>query len=422
MSVDTEIQGSPAAIEGAAHWLRSSLAAELTDAADRANDARRSADGSWNSEAGDEFVGVMARARGKIDDLEGAVRTMADDLDKFAGKLRRAQEQMGDVRTEARGADLTVNGFVVEDPGAGPVRPPDGFEGTPAEVDAHNGRVAAYDAHQDKIRAYSAASAEASRIDRYYATACRDLQDQYTPGQHAAWLLTVGDILGDVAAGAIGVDIASKKSNLHGRAQGLLDEATRMIDDLQAHPERYLKRKWFFFQTLDEARLEADRLAIAGKLDEAQDLLDQSRRLDDARAPRYLGRFGRVLGPIGFGLGVFNDYQEGESTTQVAVSQGVSTGLGVAAGIGASAASGAAVGAMFGSVVPGVGTAVGAVVGTAVGAGVAIFADGAIDSLFENGPDVAQAWDEGVDALADTGDAIVDGVSGVAETVGGWFS
>ncbi|MCP3423056.1 hypothetical protein [Nocardioides pinisoli] len=422
MSVDTEIQGSPTAIEGAAHWLRSSLATELADAADRANDARRSADGSWNSEAGDEFVGVMARARGKIDDLEGAVRTMADDLDKFAGKLRRAQEQMGDVRTEARGADLTVNGFVVEDPGAGPVRPPDGFEGTPAEVDAHNGRVAAYDAHQDKIRAYSAASAEASRIDRYYATACRDLQDQYTPGQHAAWLLTVGDILGDVAAGAIGVDIASKKSNLHGRAQGLLDEATRMIDDLQAHPERYLKRKWFFFQTLDEARLEADRLAIAGKLDEAQDLLDQSRRLDDARAPRYLGRFGRVLGPIGFGLGVFNDYQEGESTTQVAVSQGVSTGLGVAAGIGASAASGAAVGAMFGSVVPGVGTAVGAVVGTAVGAGVAIFADGAIDSLFENGPDVGQAWDEGVDALADTGDAIVDGVSGVAETVGGWFS
>lgn len=422
MSVDTEIQGSPAAIEGAAHWLRSSLAAELTDAADRANDARRSADGSWNSEAGDEFVGVMARARGKIDDLEGAARTMADDLDKFAGKLRRAQEQMADVRTEARGADLTVNGFVVEDPGPGPVRPPDGFEGTPAEVEAHNGRVAAYDAHQEKVRAYNAASAEAARIDRYYATACRDLQDQYTPGQHAAWLLTVGDILGDVAAGAIGVDIASKKSTLHARAQGLVDEATRLIDDLQAHPERYLKRKWFFFQTLDEARLEADRLAIAGKLDEAQDLLDQSSRLDDARAPRYLGRFGRILGPIGFGLGVFNDYQEGESTTQVAVSQGVSTGLGVAAGIGASAASGAAVGAMFGSVVPGVGTAVGAVVGTAVGAGVAIFADGAIDSLFENGPDVGQAWDEGVDALADTGDAIVDGVSGVAETVGGWFS
>jgi hypothetical protein len=422
MSVDTEIQGSPGAIEGAAHWLRSSLAAELTDAADRANDARRSADGSWNSEAGDEFVGVMARVRGKVDDLEGAARTMADDLDKFAGKLRRAQEQMADVRTEARGSDLTVNGFVVEDPGAGPVRPPDAFEGTPAEVEAHNGRVAAYDAHQEKIRAYNAAAAEAARIDRYYAAACRELQDEYTPGQHAAWLLTVGDILGDVAAGAIGVDIASKKSNLHTRAQGLVDEATRLIDDLQAHPERYLKRKWFFFQTLDEARLEADRLAIAGKLDEAQDLLDQSRRLDDARAPRYLGRFGKILGPVGFGLGAFNDYQEGETTTQIAVSQGVSTGLGVAAGIGASAASGAAVGAMFGSVVPGVGTAVGAVVGTAVGAGVAIFADGAIDSLFENGPDVGAAFDAGVDALEDTGEAIADGVGSAVETVGGWFS
>ena len=426
MSVDTEIQGSPAAIEGAAHWLRSSLAAELTDAADRANDARRSADGSWNSEAGDEFVGVMARARGKIDDLEGAVRTMADDLDKFAGKLRRAQEQMGDVRTEARGADLTVNGFVVEDPGAGPVRPPDGFEGTPAEVDAHNGRVAAYDAHQDKIRAYNTASAEAYRIDRYYATACRDLQDQYTPGQHAAWLLTVGDILGDVAAGAIGVDIASKKSNLHGRAQGLLDEATRMIDDLQAHPERYLKRKWFFFQTLDEARLEADRLAIQGKLDRAEELLRQSQEVADSRALRYLGRAGKILGPLGIGLGVVNDWQEGETGPQIAVSQGVSAGLGAAAGygvgLGASVGTAALIGATAGSVVPGVGTAVGAVVGTVVGAGIAIFADGAIDSFFENGPDVGAAWDEGVEALTDTGEAIADGVSSVGETIGGWFS
>jgi hypothetical protein len=62
------------------------------------------------------------------------------------------------------------------------------------------------------------------------------------------------------------------------------------------------------------------------------------------------------------------------------------------------------------------------VVGTVVGAGIAIFADGAIDSLFENGPDVGAAWDEGVDALADTGEAIADGVSSVGETIGGWFS
>lgn len=71
---------------------------------------------------------------------------------------------------------------------------------------------------------------------------------------------------------------------------------------------------------------------------------------------------------------------------------------------------------------PGVGTAVGAVVGTAIGAGVAIFADGAIDSLFENGPDVGKALDEGWKSIESTGDAIGDAASSVKDTVGGWFS
>lgn len=422
MSVDTEILGSPGSVEGIADWLRGRLAAALGEAADRANDARRAASGSWRSEAGDEFVEVMSGARGKIDDLESATRTMSEDLDTFASKLRRCQDMMGEVRSSARGHGLTVAGFIVQHPGAGPSRPPDDFVGTTEEVGAHNERVASFDAHQELLRAYHDADTEAARIDRVYATACRELTEDYTVGQHASWVLTLGDILGDAAAGAIGVHIASRQSGLHGRAQGLIDEASRAIDELQAHPERYLKRKWFFFQTLDEVRLEADRLAIAGRLDEAEDLLSQARHLDDSRALRYLGRAGKVLGPLGLGLGAYNDYREGETTTQIAVSQGVSTGLGIAAGVGASALTGAAMGATFGSVVPGVGTVVGAVVGTAIGAGVAIFADGAIDSLFENGPDVGAAAEAGVEALADTGGAIADGVSSAADTVSGWFS
>lgn len=422
MSVETEIVGSPSSIRGAATWLRGSLEPKLTAAADAANGARRTAEMSWESVAGEEFTDIARRMRDSSDDLAGAAKKMAEDLDDFAEKLSRAQEQMGDVRSTARGKGLTVVGFVVQDPGAGPDRPPMTFEGTPEEVEAYEGRVAAYNAHQELLWAYQDAETEAARIDRYYATACRDLQNEYLPGTHAAWILTLGDIVGDGAAGAIGASIGARQSRLAASAQDLVTEATRAIDDLQAHPERYMKRKWFFFQTLDEARLEADRLAIQGRLDEAQDLLRQADELADSRALRYLGRAGKVLGPLGFGLGVYNDWQEGETTTQIAVSQGVSTGLGVAAGVGASALTGAAMGAAFGSVVPVAGTAVGAVVGTVIGAGVAIFADGAIDSLFENGPDVGEAWDEGVDALADTGDAIVDGLSSAGETIGGWFS
>lgn len=371
--------------------------------------------------AGDEFVGMVKKARDTIDLLAGAAKKMAGDLDDFAEKLRRAQEQMGDVRSTARGKGLTVSGFVVEHPGPGPARPPSVFEGTPQEVEAHNARVAAYDDHQDLLQAYYDAETEAARIDRYYAAACRELQNDYLPGTHASWIVTVTDIIGSAAAGALGASIAVTRSRLVQSAQGLVAEATRAIEDLQAHPERYLRRRWFFFQSLDEVRLEADRLAIEGKLDDAQDLLRQADEAADSRGLRFLGRAGRVLGPLGIAIGGYNDYLEGETNTQIVVSQGVSAGVGAAAGFGASVGSAALIGAAAGSVVPGVGTAVGAVVGTVVGAGVAIFADGAIDSLFENGPDVGKAWDEGVDALEDTGEAIVDGVSGAVEAIGGWF-
>ncbi|WP_210649129.1 hypothetical protein [Nocardioides sp. SYSU D00065] len=422
MSIDTEIQGSPSSIEGAATWLRGSLEPKLTAAGDAANDSRRNAESSWRSVAGEEFADMAGRARDKIDDLAGATKKMAGDLDDFAEKLRRSQEQMADVRTAARGAGLTVSGFVVEHPGAGPARPPSDFVGTPQEVEDHNRRVAAYDAHQALLQAYYDAEGEAARIDRYYAAACRELQNDYQPGTHAAWLVTVTDIVGKVAAGAMGVSIALHQSRLVQSAQDLVAEAHRAMDDLQAHPERYLKRKWFFFETIDHARLEADRLAIEGKLDQAEDLLRRADEAADSRGLRHLGRAGKILGPLGIGIGIYNDWQEGETTEQIAVSQGVSAGLGAAAGFGASVGTAALIGATAGSVVPGVGTAVGAVVGTVIGAGVAIFADGAIDSLFENGPDVGKAWDEGVDALEDTGEAIVDGVSSVGETIGGWFS
>lgn len=427
--VETRIEGSPGGIEGAATWLRQSLAPQLDGAGEAFNGARRDADASWLSTAGDEFSGTMKRARDRVDDLESACRAMADDLDDFAGDLRRCQEDMRAVRTTARDAGLTVAGTVVQDPGPGPARPPDDFTGTDAEVAAHNERVAAYDDHQDLITAYNAASTEAARVDRAYAAACNSLNDEYLPGQHAAWIVTLGDILGDSAAGVLAGLGIHHSSRLQLRAQDLLEEASRLIDDLQANPDRYLKRKWFIFQTLDEARLEADRLAIEGRLNEAQQLLDDAeaaRGGPTGRGARVVRGLGRILGPVGLGLGIYNDYQEGETTEQIIVSQGASFAIGAGVGAGAGAlatiGTGAAMGAAFGSVVPGVGTAVGAVVGTVVGAGVAIFADGAIDSLFENGPDVGEAWDSGVEALQDTGEAIGDFASDVGSTVGGWFS
>lgn len=413
MSVDTEIEGSPSSVQGVATWLRQTLAAALDTAADAANDARSAALGSWNGEAGYDFLGVVRKLRTSGDDLAGAARSMAGDLDGFAASLTRCQSDMADVRSTARDAGLTVSGFVVQHPGDGPARPPDNFVGTEAEVAAHDERVAEYNAHQEKLTAYAAAQTEASRVDRVYETACRSLQDQYTPGQHASWLLTLAEAVGEGAAAGVASQVANRANALRTQAQGLLDESARAIADLQANPDRYMRRRWLFFKTLDTARLEADRLAITGKLDEAQDLLARSNAIGESRLAANLGRLGKALGPIGLGLGVYNDYAEGETAPQIATSQGVS----FLAGMGA----GAAVGAGVGSVVPVAGTAVGAVAGTLVGAGAAIFSDGAIDSFFENGPDVGEALSAGVGALGDTAGAIGDGLGSAASTVGGWF-
>lgn len=413
MSIDTEIQGSPSSIESAGSWLRTSLAEKLEDAADTCHTVRAITQRSWEGVAGEEFAAIIATARGATDELEAAARTMAQDLEGFAASLRRCQDDMREVRRTATAAGLTVSGFLVQHPGQGPVRPPDDFTGTPTEVAAHNDRVTAYDAHQDLLRAYLAAETEAGRVDRAYAAACEDLQDRYALTDHASWLTSTAEIIGDGAAAAWADVLTGRKSRLQARAQALLDDAERAIRDMQANPDRYLKRRWLIFETLDADKLHADRLAIEGKLDEATDLLRRGDALDDVRGPGRLTTAGKALGALGLGLGVYNDYQDGESTTQIAVSQGGSFLAGAAAGAG--------VGAAVGSVVPVAGTAVGAVVGGLVGAGVSIFADGAIDSLFENGPDVGAALEEGWDAIEDTGGAIADGVSGAIGAVGGWL-
>jgi hypothetical protein len=52
---------------------------------------------------------------------------------------------------------------------------------------------------------------------------------------------------------------------------------------------------------------------------------------------------------------------------------------------------------------------------------VGVFTSGAIDSLFENGPDVGAAVDRGAEAVADTGKAVVNGVASVGKGIAGLF-
>lgn len=423
--VDTEITGEPSSVEGTASWLRDTLAPAVGSAADAITSARSTATSSWNTTAGYNFYSVATRAIRTTDDLQSAVTTVADDLDDFAASLRRCKEDMALARTDARNGNLVVTGFVVSDPGPALTMPTPVQDPTPAQADRYSEDVAAYDLQTEKIRTFTAVRAEADRVDRAYRTACDKLEGDITPGAHAAWMVTVADVLGDSVLVASAISIANQQSALISRADELFALGQTQLDEIANNSgfwdRRYRRISWLP-GWLDRNRIEADRLVAQGNIDEAARLRAQAADVAPGRVPRVFRAAGRILGPLGLGLGIYNDWQEGETVPQIAVSQGVSAGLGVVAGIGAAAGTGALMGAAFGSVVPGVGTAVGAVVGTVIGAGVAIFSDGVIDSLFENGPDVGAAWDSGVDALADTGEAIGDFAGGVADTVGGWFS
>lgn len=97
-------------------------------------------------------------------------------------------------------------------------------------------------------------------------------------------------------------------------------------------------------------------------------------------------------------VSIYTDIQAGESVAQATTSNVV--------GFGASVAAGAGVGMALGTVFPGVGNVVGAVAGAAVGGVVGIFTSGAVDSLFENGWDVGEAFANGARDVWDTGAAI----------------
>ena len=390
MAIDTEIQGSPASIEGAADWLNGTLRTGLTSCADAVARARSSAGSSWQGPAGDEFASRAGGAVRTIDDLAGRARTAATAMGTFAARLRSAQDRMATIRGTAAGKGLTVSGFVIQDPGPGPASPgpmPAGGMPSPAAAQAHSDAVAAFEAHQDKIRAYNTALREARAVQDDTRADSHGLADTYRGLQGANWLTNGGDLMGGLG----GAVAEFQASTLRGTADGLGQTARRYLETARnADPALVGRDRWY--ADLDKASDDVRRL---------DDLAKNADDLEKA-AGRIPLKLGGALTLAGIGYDIYTGKDPVEATA---------SGLG---GFAASVGTGALVGTAIGGPV---GTAVGAV----VGAGVGIFTSGAIDSLFENGPDVGEAAEAGLDAVKDTGEAIGDAVGGAVSAVGGLF-
>ncbi|ANH38356.1 hypothetical protein I601_1926 [Nocardioides dokdonensis FR1436] len=387
MSIDTEIPGSPDSIEATAEWLAGSLGAALGAGVGHVASARTAASGDWAGAAAGGFVARMGVAVEKIDLVQEGTDSVARELAAYAGSLRRLQERMSDIRAAGAAAGLVVSGFVIEPPGAGPTHPgrPPAGRVSPTLVDAHAASLDAWADHRAKVAAYEIAAAEAAVVRGDLARSTRRLEDEYRGLDGPAWALTAIDIAGGFGAGAL----SNKASSLRVASRALSDQAGEYLALIEADNTGFTNHDLDYWE--GRGREAAEQARKADDLDRA------------ARAGQL--KLGGALAVVGIGL----DVAAGESTVQAVASNGGGFAASVAAGVGT--------GALVGSFVPvpGVGTAVGAV----VGAGVGIVASGAIDSLFEEGPDVANALSDGWESLTDTGGAVGDGVGALVDGVGG---
>lgn len=385
LPIDTRIEGSPDGVRATAGWLRSILADEISQTVDSIYSARNTARGGWEGLSGDAFVARMSSGATNADGLETATVDSAQAMDDYAAEMQRAQNDMQRIRDDAASAGLTVDGFVIREPGPAPPdpgSPPTGSAATPAAVSNYNAAVAATDRHARLVAAYNTALSDAAAARRVEKVATGYLNDVWE-GVESKWSFVVGDLINGVAGGLA----AAHASTLLKQSKYFADESAKYMNLAKTAPPG--SPAALVYRDYDHARAFArgaeDTAKTAGKV--------------DSKA----GRVGlKVGGALALG-GVVYDVANGKDVDQAIVSGG--------AGFGASVAAGALAGAALGSLVPlpGVGTVAGAAVGVVAG----VFTSGAVDSLWENGMDsVGDAIGDGADAVVDTSKAI----GGLAES------
>lgn len=413
--LDTEVPGEPGSIRDAASWLSSTAQPGVEDGTVMLARARDEASREWGGDAGPAFVAKMDGAHGKCATLEGLIPRAQSILTVYAGVLEGCQRRMAGICDRARAADLQVHDHVVVDPGPGPSRPPDrsGERMPLPELERYEAAVREYDEHQERVAAFDAAVTEAGEVRADLRTAQQQASSDYE-GLDWKGALTQG---GDWAAAAVVARLGGYQ------ATALRQNAQRLSGRVDAWRQQMRSTR---YGALDDVFGEGSAKRLFGR--DAAHLDDLVERRNSAlRAADDFdsgGRFGGAAKNISRGLvgvGIVTDLVAGESAPQALASNiggyaaGAAATTAVSAGTSMLAAT--ATGAALGSAVPVVGTAVGAVVGLGVG----IFASGAIDSMFENGPDVGAAVDAGAEAVTDTVGAVGDGLEAAGDFVGGLF-
>lgn len=391
MAIDTEITGSPGSIRSAATWLGGTLRPAVGRGGDALLGARRTAASEWRGDTGGAFVGAMGRAVTQVDRVEDGVREVRTCFDEYADVLERCQSRMAALREEARAAGLVVSGFTIQPPGAGPAHPGSAPTDAPlAQVEAYDADVAVYERHQELIRVYNSLVERVDEVWRDIEAAWQRVAEKDRALDGPTWTINLSSIAGGLAGAALDLH----GSILRADARYFADLAAENLERLRTSPVSNAAQ---FYDDLDHYRATAASAAD-----------------DAARASNAL-RIGKALplaaGGALTGVGIWYDMEHGGESAGQAVTSNVG-------GFAASVATGAVVGTAIGG-------PVGTVAGVIVGAGVGVFTSGMIDGLWASGGDVGEAFMAGVDTLADTGGALVEGAGDVGgaivDGIGGIF-
>lgn len=399
MTLDTALAGDAAAVRGVAGWLRTGLGPGATGAADDLHAARNTAAAGWRGSAGEAFGARIGQDARGADDLAAAAAAGAAHVEEIAAGLQRAQAEMAEIRRAAADAGLTVHGATILDPGS-PAPDPGPAPSAAAPIamqQAHVDAVAEAERRQRAAVAYQQAVASVGAVRDDWHELLRRISARVGQDLRDKWFVSLGDVGNVVAAGG-----AATNASILRRQAGLLSEQAQASLARTRLPGATLDRRLFYSDLDDAARLARESDAVAVRAAAAAGY--------DTGTGLKLGG-GLALAGIAYDIGV-NDKPVVQAVAGGAGGFAAGAAIGGVAGAGTTAAV-AAGASMFSSVATSaaIGASagpVGAVVGGLVGLGVGLFASGAIDEMFENGPSLEGAASAGWEAVGGTARAVGD--------------
>ena len=351
-SVDTRVDGDPAACRAAAGRAREAYAA-LGTAEDKVGDARTTAGGSWHGEGGKAFYDSAATTGGYMADVAGKMRAVGTALTDFAGELDVVKSQMTDAHNVAVASGLTVAGTQIQMPAAG---------ADSQQVNGWNDVVGIVsDARRKESEAHSnlALALNQAVDDGVLAKVLKFLgflpQDG-TPVHIGNWVFGLGGL-------AFGAGTSFLVTTRYGRFQPRVNGRFASPAGLD-----FWERFKAGMSPSDNWHANAYQADIRGNWETA-------------------GKWGSRVGTVvTFGVAAWDqwekDSQDPSLDTAAKVGRATTEGATTAAGAWAGAEGGAWVGGAIGTAIcPGVGTVVGGVVGGLVGGAVGAWGGGEIGNV-----------------------------------------